>query len=322
MPFLPAPKVNKKDLQEYLNKYFDVGELLSYKMLENGIANTLYKLKTTKGDYVFKIAVRHNSKKLDFEVDLLNFLKKMPIPKIIKTNSGKDVFLYKGYRSFIYPFIKGDHTKKFTKEMLFEVGEFLAELHKQSKNFRHGAVRTKFYTEFFDERKRIIRENRDSSNTKIREAVRYIEKKIDMYKIPKGLPTGAIHADVKGDNTLFEKGHLSGVVDFDNAYMGILVYDLVCSIFWFSCQNKRFNLKYAKEIYSGYNSVRKLTLAEKKSLFTLLHNFCYSIILCNIDWWRKGKSPKIYPLFLIRDFLPAEKNFKIDEIDFNRIMFK
>ena len=48
MPFLPAPKLNKKDLQAHLDTYFNLGKLLSYKMLENGIANTLYRIKTTK----------------------------------------------------------------------------------------------------------------------------------------------------------------------------------------------------------------------------------------------------------------------------------
>lgn len=319
MPFLPAPKVNKKDLQEHLDKYFDIGKLLSYEMLENGIANTLYKIKTTNGEYTFKIAVRHNSGKLDFEVNLLNFLKNLPIPKIIKTTLGKDIFMYKGHRSFIYPFIQGYHVKNFSNTMLFETGKFLAKLHNQSKNFRHSIPRTKFYTEFFDDRKRIIKENKNNTNTKIREAIRYIGENADKYKIPKGLPMGAIHADVKGDNTIFKNGHLAGIVDFDNAYMGILVYDLVCTMFWFACQNKKFNIKMAHEVYRGYNSVRKLTRIEKKSSFTILHNFFYSIILCNVDWWRKGKSPKMYPLFLIRDFLPAERNLEITEKEFSII---
>ncbi len=319
MPFLPAPKVNKKDLQAHLDKYFNLGQLLSYKILENGIANTLYKIETTKGEYIFKIVVRHNSEKLDFEIKLLNFIKGLPTPKIIKTLDGEDVCMYKGHRNFIYPFIKGSHAKRFSNTMLFETGEFLGKLHKQSKNFKHPVARTKFYTEFFEERHRIIKENEGSSNPKIREAIKYISENAEKYPLPKGLPMGAIHADVKPDNTIFRNGHLSGVVDFDNSYIEILVYDLVCTMFWFGCQNRKFNIKAVKEIYKGYTSVRKLSTAENKSLFSLLHNFFYSIILCNIDWWRKGRSPKMYPLFLIKDYLPAEKSLKITEEEFGRI---
>lgn len=319
MPFLPAPKVNKKDLQEHLDKYFNLGQLLSYKALENGIANTLYKLKTTKGEYTFKIAVRHNSEKLDFEVKLLNFLKNLPIPKIIKTRKGESVFMYKGHRSFIYPYIPGSHAKRFSKTMLFEIGKFLAKLHIQSRSFKHPVPRTKFYTEFFEQRKRIIKENRNVANAPIREAIRYIDTKAHNYKIPKNLPMGAVHLDVKPDNTIFKNRHLAGVVDFDNAYIGILAYDLANTLFWYGTQNKKFNIKAALEVYRGYNSVRKLTKSEKESLYALLRILFYSIILCNVDWWKKGKAPKMYPLFLIRDFLPAEKSWKMTEEEFKKI---
>ena len=36
MPFGPAPKVNKKDLEDHLSRHFELGKLLSYKKLKKG----------------------------------------------------------------------------------------------------------------------------------------------------------------------------------------------------------------------------------------------------------------------------------------------
>src|SRR5258708_7767013 len=89
MAYLWTPKVNKGELEKYISRHYKLGRILNYKKLEKGFANCLYRFQTTKGYFTFKIAIRHNSSKLKYEIDLLNNIANLPTPKPIKTKSGK-----------------------------------------------------------------------------------------------------------------------------------------------------------------------------------------------------------------------------------------
>ena len=321
MAYLPAPSVNKKDLENHLSRYFDFDRIIYYKKLKKGFANCLYYLKTQKGEYVLKISIRHNSSKLNFEINLLNFLKNLPIPKPIKTKTGKYTFNYKGHRTFIYSFLSGSEKKVFNSEMLFQVGEFLGKLHLQTKNFRSSIKRTRFYFFSKAEITRIVKESKKIKTQKILEALEYIRLNAMKYKMPRSLPEGAIHIDVKPENSLFRGKKLTGIVDFDNSFVGPLIFDLVDTIMWFSCKNGNLNKHKARRIFQGYESARKLTKVEKMAFFTVFRNILYGINLCCIDYLNHKKLPEHYIIYLIDNMLKTERKLKISEKKFMKIFY-
>jgi homoserine kinase type II len=319
MAFLPAPKVTKTEIEKHLFEHFNLGKLLSYKKLKKGLANCIYHIKTTKGDFAFKISIRHNSKKINYEIKLLNTIHGLPIPKPIKTKNGKYLFDYKGHKTFIYPFLPGKEEKKFTQEMLFEVGKFLGKLHLQTEGFSSPVRRTNFYGISYQGIKRIVQESRYQKNLKIKKAVFYLKENALKYKLSAGLPLGAMHIDLKPENTLFAKGKLAGVVDFDNSYNGPLIFDLADTLAWFCSKKGNFNINEAKKIYQGYKSVRKLTTKEQQTLFDALHKVLCAIVLCGIDYLNHKKLPEKYIIWLIDNLLETEKNLKLTREQFQKI---
>mgnify|MGYP001620088207 FL=1 len=215
MPFLPSPKVNKIELKNHLSKYFSLGKLLYYKKFKKGLGNSLYHIKTTKGDFVFKIVIRNSPYKIYYEIDLQNTITNLPIPKPIKIKNRGYLFDYHGYKAFIYKFLPGKETNKFSKQMLFRVGKFLAKLHLQTEGFSSSIKRIDRYALTPVKLKYVIQESNDLKHPKIKKAISYLKSNALKYKLSTKLPKGAMHMDVKPENTLFKKGHLSGVLDFD-----------------------------------------------------------------------------------------------------------
>jgi len=266
-----------------------------------------------------KIAVRNNSNKLNYEINLLNKIKNLPTPRPLKTKSGNYTFDYKGHRTFIYPFLVGKEESKFTKKMLFEVGEFLGKLHLQTKGFKSSIERTDYYTITPKKLKRVLKESRHLKHPKVAETISYLKENAFKYKLPSGLPSGAMHIDVKPENTLFNKGKLSGVVDFDNAYPGPLVFDLADTLMWFSIKNGMFNLNDAKIIVKGYKRVRILSKQEYESLFNAIHYVILGLALCGLDFLAQKKLPEYFVVWCFENLLEAEKNLKITKKEFQEM---
>lgn len=311
MAFLSGPKITKAELKRHLAKHFNLGTLLSYQRLERGYANSLYHVKTTKGDFVVKIAVRHNSEKINYEIKLLNSLQDLPVPKLLKTKGNKDFFDYRGHKTLVYPFLPGEEKKKFTKSMLFEVGNFLGKLHLQTEGFVSPVKRIDYYEVSPARIKRVAKESHNQKDVKIKGALQYVKENALKYVLPASLPSGAMHIDLKPENTLFIGERLTGVVDFDNSYNGPLIFDLADTLMWFCSRRGTFDMEGAKKIYQGYQGARKLNMQERNLLLTALHRVFCGITLCGIDLLNKKTLPKDLVVWVIDNLLEAEKNLKM-----------
>ena len=89
-------------------------------------------------------------------------------------------------------------------------------------------------------------------------------------KWPKKLPNGIIHGDLFIDNIFFKKDKLSGIIDFYFAANDYFMYEIAICInaLCFDKINSKFkiNKKKIKNLIKGYESIKKITLKEKKSL--------------------------------------------------------
>ena len=87
---------------------------------------------------------------------------------------------------------------------------------------------------------------------------------------PKKLPNGIIHGDLFIDNIFFKKNKLSGVIDFYFAGNDFFMYEIAICInaLCFDKKKSKFeiNKQKIKNLIKGYESIKKISLKEKKSL--------------------------------------------------------
>ena len=87
---------------------------------------------------------------------------------------------------------------------------------------------------------------------------------------PTKLPRGIIHGDLFIDNIFFNKDKLSGVIDFYFAANDYFMYEIAICInaLCFDVKKSKFiiNKQKVKNLIKGYESIKKISLKEKKSL--------------------------------------------------------
>ena len=103
---------------------------------------------------------------------------------------------------------------------------------------------------------------------------------------PSKLPSGIIHGDLFIDNIFFNKDKLSGVIDFYFAANDFFMYEIAICInaLCFDKKKNKFkiNKQKVKNLIKGYESVRKITIGEKKSLNILCRGAAIRYLLTRL----------------------------------------
>lgn len=314
--------VNRASIEKFLTNY-DIGKLVSFKRVKKGFANRVFYLRTTQGEYILKIAVRNNpNNRFKYEVELLEHLKGrgLPVPEIIRSKKSKLFLRYQGHGAFVYKYLPGKQLEKFSSAMFREVGTLVAKIHLATARFKSSVKRMELYNVYPSLFKRQVALSRKTKDKKILGAIDYFEQELPKYFLPKFLPKGAMHIDVKPENTLFKNGHLSGLVDFDNSYNGPLVFDLAHTLMWFCARNGKFDFTKTKTVYNAYNKIRRLTKTEKANMLRALHYSCLSHSFIDIYFQIHRKELSLaYVYWGIDNLLPAHKYLLKNEAKFKKI---
>jgi homoserine kinase type II len=115
--------------------------------------------------------------------------------------------------------------------------------------------------------------------------------------MPRGLPRGAVHADVFPDNVFFKGDKLSGVIDFYFACTDTLAYDLMLTLnAW--CFDKSGAPDRAKSaaMLDAYHRLRALDAEEIKSLPYFGRAAAVRIVATRLyDWLNPKKDALVTP---------------------------
>jgi len=99
-----------------------------------------------------------------------------------------------------------------------------------------------------------------------------------------GLPSGLLHGDPFLDNVLVdpETGNFGGFVDFEDACVGPLVFDVGCAVIagCFRSEDNQLDLGRVEALLEGYTSVRPLPAVEQENFVT----FMMVAVMCNCSW--------------------------------------
>ena len=211
---------------------YDIGELLSYKGIAEGVENSNFLLHTTSGYFILTLYEKRVAKNdLPFFLALMAHLAVHGItcPQPVKNRRGEALAMLAGRPAAIITFLEGIWPRKPNAAHCAGVGQVLAKMHLAGRDFpmsRANALSVSGWRPLFDAAASRADELQHGLRDFIAAELDHLESGI----WPQQLPDGVIHADLFPDNVFFLGDKLSGVIDFTFACNDILAYDIaICS---------------------------------------------------------------------------------------------
>ena len=279
-------KLNQIQIEEILSNY-NLGELESFKGIEEGIENTNYFLAVNKKKFILTLyEKRVKSDDLPFFSDLMSSLNKSSFkcPAPISNKKNKTITDFNGKKLMIVSFLEGSAKQNLSPANCKSIGTEIAKMHDLTKNFklkRHNDLSVKSWRKLFDSVKDKCTKIHKDLPKLIEENLNDVEK-----NWPKNLPSGIIHADLFHDNIFFIQDKFSGVIDFYFSCDDFFAFEIaIC--FNALCfdglkSNLSFNVTKAKNFVDGYTSVRKLTHEEIGSIKVLSQGAALRFLLTRV----------------------------------------
>jgi len=279
-------KLSENNLKEFFLKY-NLGKLLNYKGIQEGIENTNYFIQTDKGKFILTVyEKRVEEKDLPFFMGLMKnlFDANFPSPEPIINKNGNYVTEISGKKAAVVSFLDGSAKKNLNPNDCHKVGVQAAKLHLITKNLI-GKRENKLSVNSW--RKIYKKVQKDCSRIHLN-LTKTIEKNLDEIENnwPKNIPSGIIHADLFPDNIFFKDNKLTGIIDFYFSCHDFYVFEIAICLnalcFEGQKENLSFNVTKAKKFIDGYSSIKKLTEEEKKSLKILCQGAAMRFLLTRV----------------------------------------
>lgn len=291
-------KVDLVEAQNFIDKNYELEDILSIVEISEGVENTNYILETRNNKYILTLYEdRVSVSDLPFFIDLMVYLDERNIvcPKPIRMKNSKYIGVINERYAAIFSFLSGKSTRKITNKNCFLVGQTLANLHEQTseiKIMRQNQLSQKHLHKLFDSIENETFTIRKSLQSKIKDELNYLNS-----NWPSDLPSGIIHGDLFPDNIFFSGDELSGVIDFYFACNDFYVFDIGISInAWCFEKDNSFNITKAKHLLQGYNSIKELTYREIDALPIMCRGSALRFLLTRlIDWNKPGNNALVTP---------------------------
>jgi homoserine kinase type II len=279
-------EVSDEELSAFLETY-DIGTVLSYKGIAEGVENTNYFLHTTKGSYILTLyEKRVREDDLPFFLGLMQHLalKGLNCPLPVNNRRGEPLGRVAGRPAVIITFLDGIAVRRPTAQHCGALGAALAKLHLAGHDFsmqRPNALSLEAWAPLFAQ----AEAQADTVSPGLAERTRReLASLQDAW--PRNLPSGIIHADLFTDNVFFIGSEVSGLIDFYFACTDSFAYDVaICLNAWCFEIDASFNLTKGQAMLAGYQSVRRLEPQEVAALPTLCRGSAMRFMLTRlVDW--------------------------------------
>jgi homoserine kinase type II len=286
------------ELAEFLEGY-DIGELLSYKGIAEGVENSNFLLHATSGYFILTLYEKRVAKgDLPFFLALMAHLAVHGItcPQPVKNRRGEALAMLAGRPAAIITFLEGIWPRKPNVAHCAGVGQVLAKMHLAGRDFgmsRANALSVSGWRPLFD----AAASRADELQHGLRDFISAELDRLESGIWPEHLPKGVIHADLFPDNVFFLGERLSGVIDFTFACNDILAYDIAITLnAWCFEADHSFNVTKARAFLNAYGRERKLSDAEQDALPLLARGAALRILLTRlVDWFNVPPGALVRP---------------------------
>ena len=289
--------VSAEDLTAFLAGY-DLGELLSYKGIAEGVENSNFLVHTRGGHYILTLyEKRVAAGDVPFFLGLMEHLAARGIicPQPVKNRSGQTLGHLCGRPAAIVTFLDGMWIRRPAADHCAAVGEALAKLHLAGADFamkRPNALSVAGWRPLYQQ----AAARADSVQHGLAET---IEKELGHLEAiwPGNLPQGVIHADLFPDNVFFLGDTLSGLIDFYFACTDTLAYDVaVCLNAWCFEPDHSYNVTKGRDMLQAYRRIRPLSSAELDALPLLARGAALRFLLTRlVDWLNVPEGAMVRP---------------------------
>lgn len=290
-------EVTDEELQDFIGTY-DVGRLLSFKGIAEGVENSNFLVHTDKASYILTLyEKRVNPDDLPYFLNLLQHLagKGLSCPTPVPSKNGQLLGTLAGRPAALVTFLEGMWVKRPRVEHCAGLGRAMAELHLDGQDydgFRTNALNVAGWRPLFEQ----CGDRSDSVHPGLGEE---IARELDHLEAnwPSDLPHGVIHADLFPDNVFFLGNELSGLIDFYFACNDAFAYDIaICLNAWCFETDLSFNVTKARALLKGYTSVRPLDTNEYDALPTLCRGASLRFLLTRLyDWLSVPEGALVTP---------------------------
>jgi homoserine kinase type II len=276
------------ELAEFLSHY-EIGELLSYKGIAEGVENSNFLLHTTAGYFILTLYEKRVAKgDLPFFLGLMTHLASHGIncPQPVKNKSGEALRMLVGRPAAIITFLEGIWPRKPNAAHCAGVGQALAKMHLAGRDFgmsRANALSVSGWRPLFDAAASRADELQHGLRAFIGAELDHLENNVWPRNLPRNLPQGVIHADLFPDNVFFLGERLSGIIDFTFACNDTLAYDVaICLNAWCFESDYSFNVTKARAFLGAYGRERQLSEAEQDALPLLARGAALRFLLTRL----------------------------------------
>jgi Ser/Thr protein kinase RdoA (MazF antagonist) len=271
--------LNKREIEK-IAKLYGLGKVKHSKLIEYGLVNYNYDIKTEKGDFIIRVLVlkldKYKKNKLKLEFKVLKYLNRnqfsyqTPLPL---KNKGREILTKLGKKNlWIYRKIPGEIFRRNPgNQKLRELAKALAIYHKFVKKIKHNKKfnRPKWIYKEFEIMKKIKPDNR--INRLVLKNLDFFQNQLKntlKYKIES--PLLPAHLDFNLHNMLYKEKKIIGILDFDNINYAPRIKDVVYAM-RLSCITKRkLDKKKMNVFLKEYEKKIKLTKKEKDLIIPLM----------------------------------------------------
>jgi len=278
--------VAAEEVAAFLSAY-DLGDLLAYKGIAEGVENSNFLLHTSRGYFILTLyEKRVAANDLPFFLGLMEHLaaRGLTCPQPVKNRKGETLGRLAGRPAAIVTFLDGMWIRRPTATHCAGLGHALAELHLAGADFgmkRANALSVQGWRALYETAKPRADGVQAGLHAAIAAELDVLEK-----SWPRDLPQGVIHADLFPDNVFFLGDQLSGLIDFYFACTDTLAYDVaICLNAWCFELDHSYNVTKGRALLQAYASKRKLSAAERAALPLLARGAATRFLLTRlVDW--------------------------------------
>jgi homoserine kinase type II len=284
--------VAAEELEAFLAGY-DIGGLLAYKGIAEGVENSNFLLHTSGGNFILTLYERRvAAADLPFFLGLMEHLASRGItcPQPVKNRAGVVLGTIAGKPAAIITFLDGMWLRRPAAGHCGGVGEALARLHRAGADFpgkRANSLSVAGWRPLYE----AVAGRCDGIQPGLAAS---LAAELAQLKAawPRDLPQGVIHADLFPDNVFFLGDKLSGLIDFYFACTDALAYDLaICLNAWCFEADHSYNVTKGKSLLQSYGAVRALSPPERAALPTLARGAALRFLLTRlVDWFDERGS--------------------------------